>query len=214
MKNECKIIQDILPLYEEGMVSEDTAAFVESHLKKCSQCRAEFEKIHASNNAGEISTETVQQIEEAAPLKKVKKKFRKRSIITIILAVMITITLVGIVPNLFHPVVIDYGESEKYSQEDMDAAIDLIKDTISSWEGCKLYSIHYTSDELCYNELHYANMFADEGTTYTDCIVFRVHFRSPIFGGGEWVANYKYNWSWYLARTQNGEWEQLTWGQP
>ena len=107
MKNECKIIQDILPLYEEGMVSEDTAAFVESHLKKCSQCRAEFEKIHASNNAGEISTETVQQIEEAAPLKKVKKKFRKRSIITIILAVMITITLVGIVPNLFHPVVIN-----------------------------------------------------------------------------------------------------------
>ena len=33
MKNECSIVQDILPLYVEDMVSEDTAGFVKEHLR-------------------------------------------------------------------------------------------------------------------------------------------------------------------------------------
>ena len=33
MKNECSFVRDVLPLYFENMVSEDTAAFVEEHLK-------------------------------------------------------------------------------------------------------------------------------------------------------------------------------------
>ena len=34
MKNECSIIRDLLPLYAENMVSDDTAAFVAEHLKR------------------------------------------------------------------------------------------------------------------------------------------------------------------------------------
>ena len=33
MKNECSIVQDILPLYVEEMVSDDTVSFVREHLK-------------------------------------------------------------------------------------------------------------------------------------------------------------------------------------
>ena len=33
MKNECNIIKDILPLYAEKMVSEDTVDFIEEHLQ-------------------------------------------------------------------------------------------------------------------------------------------------------------------------------------
>ena len=35
MKNECSIIRDILPLYVENMVSEDTSEFVKEHLESC-----------------------------------------------------------------------------------------------------------------------------------------------------------------------------------
>ena len=42
MKNECSIVQDILPLYVEDMVSEDTAGFVKEHLRGCPECRAAF----------------------------------------------------------------------------------------------------------------------------------------------------------------------------
>ena len=39
MKNECSIIRDILPLYVENMVSEDTSEFVKEHLESCPACR-------------------------------------------------------------------------------------------------------------------------------------------------------------------------------
>ena len=96
----------------------------------------------------------------------------------------------------------------------MDEAITLIKDQFYSWEGCKLYAIYYTDDSFCQREVDYVNTLADDGVTYTECIVFRTRFRSPIFGGGAWNANFEYDWSWYLARTDGGEWDLLTWGMP
>ena len=43
MKRECSIVRDVLPLYFENMVSEDTAVFVKEHLENCSDCAAELE---------------------------------------------------------------------------------------------------------------------------------------------------------------------------
>ena len=34
MKNECSIVGDLLALWMDGLVSEDTAAFVEEHLAR------------------------------------------------------------------------------------------------------------------------------------------------------------------------------------
>ena len=36
---KCSIIQDLLPLYVDGVVSEDTAQAVEEHLETCEACR-------------------------------------------------------------------------------------------------------------------------------------------------------------------------------
>jgi D-alanyl-D-alanine carboxypeptidase len=114
----------------------------------------------------------------------------------------------------FKPTSIEYGTSELYSQQDMDSAIEIITNEFDSWDGCKLYSINYTDDNLCQRELKYCNTLAKEGVTYDECIVFRMQFRSPVFGGGAWNANFRYDWSWYLARIEGGEWELLTWGAP
>ena len=42
MKNECSLVRDMLPLYLENMVSEETAAFVKEHLEGCPECAAEL----------------------------------------------------------------------------------------------------------------------------------------------------------------------------
>ena len=47
MKNECSIVGDLLALYQDGLVSEDTAAFVEEHLARCAVCRARLEQLRA-----------------------------------------------------------------------------------------------------------------------------------------------------------------------
>ncbi len=53
----------------------------------------------------------------------------------------------------FKPTSIEYGTSELYSQQDMDSAIEIITNEFDSWDGCKLYSINYTDDNLCQREL-------------------------------------------------------------
>ena len=138
---------------------------------------------------------------------------KKKRLLTIVASVLLTIILTFTAITLW-PASIDYGSSEIYSREDMDDAIKLIKDQFYSWEGCKLYSIYYTDDSFCQREIEYVNTLADDGVTYTECIVFRTRFRSPVFGGGAWNANFEYDWSWYLARTEGGEWDLLTWGMP
>ena len=62
MKNECSIIRDILPLYVENMVSEDTSEFVKEHLESCPACRAELEKLREP-----VEVQTAPQPECAPP---------------------------------------------------------------------------------------------------------------------------------------------------
>lgn len=84
MRNECNIIQDILPLYAENMVSSDTAAFVEEHLKSCEACRKEYVRTKEPQPTQEIS---------AAPLLKLRKKMKIKRIQTIALTAVFVITL-------------------------------------------------------------------------------------------------------------------------
>ena len=207
MNKQCEIVQDLLPLYVDDACSKSSAAMVKEHLESCPECKALYEKL--CSDAGE---ETL-KAEMVGVVAKHEKKVKKKRLLTIVASVVLTIVLIFSVINLW-PASIDYGSSEIYSREDMDEAITLIKDQFYSWEGCKLYSIYYTDDSFCQREVDYVNTLADDGVTYTECIVFRTRFRSPIFGGGAWNANFEYDWSWYLARTDGGEWDLLTWGMP
>ena len=211
MSKQCEIVQDLLPLYVDGACSEASAEMINEHLQTCADCRAIYEQMLSHTNEDILKQEKNGIIERHEKVE--KKKSRRRIILVSVLSVLLSCAIIFTCVNL-KPATIDYGTSDVYSQADMDSAINQIKDTFSKWEGCKLYSISYTDDGLCERELDYCNTLADDGVVYDQCIVFRTSFRSPIFGGGAWNANFKYDWSWYLARTNNGEWELLTWGMP
>lgn len=206
MNKQCEIVQDLLPLYVDGACSESSSEIIKEHLETCPECKALYEKLCANTGEELLKAEMV------GVVAKHEKKVKKKRFLTVIVSVALTIILIFTVINLW-PASIDYGSSEIYSREDMNEAIALIKDKFYSWEGCKLYSIYYTDDSFCQREVEYVNTLTDD-VTYTECIVFRTRFRSPIFGGGAWNANFEYDWSWYLARTDGGEWELLTWGAP
>ena len=207
MDKQCEIVQDLLPLYVDSACSESSAAMAKEHLEICPACKALYEKL--CSDTGE---ETL-KAEMTGVVAKHEKKAKKKRLLTIAASVVLTVILIFTCINLW-PASIDYGTSDIYSREDMSDAIKLIKDRFYSWEGCKLYSIYYTDDSFCERELDYVNTLADDDVVYSECIVFRTRFRSPIFGGGAWNANCEYDWSWYLARTDGGEWELLTWGAP
>ena len=81
MKKECSVVQDLLPLYVENMVSEGTAVFVKEHLKNCSDCAAEFERLKSGK---QIDVAGVPQREhDAEVITAVKKKIAKRILKTV-----------------------------------------------------------------------------------------------------------------------------------
>ena len=207
MDKQCEIIQDLLPLYVDGACSPSSRDMIKEHMTSCTGCKTVYESLCASAN------EEVLQREMGSVVAKHGQRMKRKKMLTIAVSVMLTLCLLFACVSLW-PYNVDYGTSQIYSKQDMDEAVRLIKKQFNKWQGCKLYSISYTDDAFCQRELGYCNTLADEGGTYTQCIVFRMRFRSPILGGGAWNANSVYDWSWYLARADGGDWELLTWGMP
>lgn len=120
MKNECSIVRDLLPLYAEGMLSEDSAAFVKEHLDTCKECRA--------LSAGEepsapTDADTEQRTGEAGVLRTLKKKLRKQTWC----AIFITAAVVLLVTLMLRLNSIDYlaaiSSAEQYTFSDRMALL-------------------------------------------------------------------------------------------
>lgn len=81
MKNECSIVRDILSLYLENMVSDETGAFVKEHLKDCPECTAELEALKAGPKVEKIGSEMRDslEVEVMKSMKATRKKFRKKA---------------------------------------------------------------------------------------------------------------------------------------
>lgn len=96
MKKECSIVRDLLPLYFENMVSEDTAAFVKEHLESCSDCTLEFERLKSGRQIDEA--ETPQRKFDANVIAAFKKKIAKKilkivAIVCLVFAVLLSVLL-------------------------------------------------------------------------------------------------------------------------
>lgn len=110
------------------------------------------------------------------------------------------------------PVMIDYKNSDLYTKEDMDEAIEIIKKHFSNWDGCKMHNIRYAGDECNSKEnIKWMNEL-NPGKNYTQCIEFLMDYQSPKDATGTaWEPNTLYrDWQWYLARTSEGHWELVS----
>lgn len=140
----------------------------------------------------------------------------KKNVAVVLCLVLVTV-LAGCGKADMSKVKIDYGTSSIYTEDDMNAAIEEIKREFSTFKGCELHSLSYTSDEECnnveniswMNDLESAN---DNKEAFTQCIAFDSSFRSPKKGGSAWAADEEYTWSWWLARSEGGDWKLMTWG--
>lgn len=92
MKNECSFVRDVLPLYFENMVSEDTAAFVKEHIEHCPECAAELEKMKDPDGLEVFTTDT--QDNGAEPLNAIRRKLNKRNRTIVGITVLVTTVIV------------------------------------------------------------------------------------------------------------------------
>ena len=111
----------------------------------------------------------------------------------------------------------DYGTSEIYTKEDMDAALEMVMQEFTSWAGCEMHAIRYAGDECSsVDNIQWMNELK-EGKNYTQCIEFITDFHSPVedeeVKDTAWEQDKEYlDYQWWLAREDGGEWELLTWG--
>ena len=73
MKRECPIVGDLLPLYLEHMVSAESAELVESHLRECEVCRAEYESLRR----GEAVPCAAEEGNGLRPFRRLMKRIRR-----------------------------------------------------------------------------------------------------------------------------------------
>lgn len=101
---KCTIIQDILPLYIDGVVSQDTREMVEEHLKHCEKCQHEHQQMKHEIYIPEEN--------KASLFKTINKKWRKKKIIiSCISAFITTLILLGVFEYVFHyETIIPYSE--------------------------------------------------------------------------------------------------------
>ncbi len=105
------------------------------------------------------------------------------------------------------------GESELYTEDVLDAAAEQVLKEFGSWKDVEMQSFRYAGDEWCTEDnLRYVNELNPEGK-YTQVAVFLMDFHTSPDAQGAWEPDFDYtDYQWYLARSEEGEWELLTWG--
>lgn len=88
----CNIVRDILPLYIDGVVCEDSVNAVKAHLAECEECSREAERI-----AGKLSIPDLQSAEmcEMNMLRRFKRRIRWKRRLAVLLAVVVTAVIAG-----------------------------------------------------------------------------------------------------------------------
>ena len=119
MKNECNIVRDILPLYVEDMVSEETAKFVKEHLAECKKCREDYEAMKSTDGFVENKSDNSEDIKIASSLKNIKNAINKK-IRNIVLCAVAAVLVVIIGDNLMFNAAI-----KNVSPEDISISADV-----------------------------------------------------------------------------------------
>lgn len=92
MKNKlsCAIVKDLLPLYVDGLVCEETKETVDAHIDECPACK------EIMRNMMPPQEETEANLKDVDYLKKVRKTGRRRAVVATILGVVLTILGISI----------------------------------------------------------------------------------------------------------------------
>ena len=91
MRVSCEIMKDLLPLYHDGVCSNDSRAIVEEHLVECDSCKAELQAMDEEFSINKKD----QNLKEAEAVKKLSRKWRKGMLKSLLKGVLITILVIA-----------------------------------------------------------------------------------------------------------------------
>lgn len=141
MRVSCKVIEDLLPLYIDGVCSEESKKMIKNHLGQCHDCKVMCKSLKKDINIEQ--TEIDKNLESIKPFKKLKMK-KNLSIVSTVVAVVLIFSLV---------LVFIYGYSPKDPMDSVLVPVD--------FEGGDLQAISEKlfDDYLRYHKSYKVDMF-------------------------------------------------------
>lgn len=85
----CEVIQDLIPLYIEDMLSEESKKLVESHLDECEECREYMNELQ--------TTSVLPPDTDTRPLEKIQKTLQKKKWLMITFSTLMTLLIGSLV---------------------------------------------------------------------------------------------------------------------
>ena len=85
MKYLCNLIQDLLPLYHDGVCSKESIAIIEKHLSECDICKEIYSSLCETDEIIIPSPNADWELKKAASFRIVKKKLSRRQLFVVII---------------------------------------------------------------------------------------------------------------------------------
>ena len=98
MKISCEIIKDLLPLYLDGVCSNDSKALIEEHLAECDSCKAELQAMKEEL----FMNRKEQNLKEAEAVKSLSRRWKKGMMKSLLKGVLITILIIAVIALLLY----------------------------------------------------------------------------------------------------------------
>ena len=92
----CHIVRDLLPLYHDDVVSEETRILIQEHLETCPECERMLKDIHEGIGPG-VGTAAYLDAEQplAKSLKSLRKRLRRKTVVSIVVSIICAVVVVS-----------------------------------------------------------------------------------------------------------------------
>ena len=145
MKNECKIVQDLLPSYIENINSAETNEFIEEHFSNCEECRKNYQLM---NENLEIESKVTK--EEVKYMKKFNSRFK------ILLTVLMIIAIIFVIVISRKAIIINYLIEKTEKAQNVDnyyvSCSVYEKDKVLRMKGYKKEDVSLSTLEMNYGK--------------------------------------------------------------
>lgn len=122
MKYPCDMIQDLLPLYLDGVCSEESKKVIENHLLECSACKEFYAAMREADGMEIAPYNADREFQKAASFQTIKKKlFRKQMLLVaaaVVVLVLIAFAAVGVLKSAVE--IVEYKDNISVSMVDGD----------------------------------------------------------------------------------------------
>ena len=158
MTYPCNMIQDLLPLYLDGVCSEESKKIIEQHLAECSTCKKYYAAMCEAEESTIMPPAPEEEVQKAASFRSVRKKILRKQLLiagaSFVVIAFIIFAAIGILKSSVN--VVEYQDNISVSMVNgsligrlkgsQESYLKIIRTTTETDAGEKNYLFYYVSD--------------------------------------------------------------------